>query len=92
MQRCLDRDEPGQGEFWKQVSLAIEDEREGDPQENVDLDNFLDCDLEKAAQMSRGLAGGQADTAREFFQELAAVLEVELQRRRREIIALERLV
>ena len=91
MQRCLDRDEPGQGEFWKQVSLAIEDEREADPPEDLSLDDVLNADLEKAATMSRGLASGQVDATREFFAELADQLEVELARRRKEVIALERL-
>jgi hypothetical protein len=79
-----------QVQFWAEVARVVEAERGGEVGD-LDLDDVLDGDLENGTRMSRGLASGQAAAAREFFQELAAVLEVELQRRRREIIALERL-
>jgi hypothetical protein len=91
MRKFVALGQPRQVRFWMQVCQAIERGRVGRPAKNVDLDNLFDADLETVARTCAGLAGGQVSATTEFFRELAAVLETELHRRRRDVIALERL-
>jgi len=92
MERRLDAEDLSQARFWMRIAQAVERERDGEKAQDLDFDELVDVDVEVAAKVCAGLAGGQVSATTEFFRELADQLEVELQRRRREIIALERLV
>jgi len=91
MERRLDAEDLPQARFWMRIAQAVERERDGEKPQDLDFDELLDADVGVAVKVCAGLAGGQVPPTREFFRELDAVLEVELARRRKEVIALERL-
>ena len=80
-----------QAGFWRTVADAVEDEREADPPEDLNLDFLLDADAVMATQVCKGLADAEFPASTEFFRELTGLLETECRRRHLEVIDLEEL-
>jgi hypothetical protein len=92
METQREHDRLGQARFWLVIGQALESELDGEPPEALNFEDLLDHDVRVAAQVCAGLRDSHFPRSEKLFGELSAVLETELRRRHREVIALENIL